>query len=124
MGLHLLNKESRGFFKRAFLSSSSAFTHHSLVRANHLQRMKDLTEINDIEELIEYLKIADSEFLSTQYAFNTTETLTYPFVPTIESPNTVGAFITETPDEIYNSGETPAMDTMFSFTSKVLETPN
>lgn len=86
--------------------------------------MKDLTEINDIEELIEYLKIADSEFLSTQYAFNTTETLTYPFVPTIESPNTVGAFITETPDEIYNSGETPATDTMFSFTSKVLETPN
>lgn len=41
------------------------------------------------------------------------------FQPTIESSSVVGAFLTKMPEEIYNSNEAPAMDTMFSLTTEV-----
>lgn len=121
VGFHLLNKESRKYFHRAYLSSSSAFSHYALTKANNLQQLRDFVKINDTKELIEYLRIAESGFLSTKYPFEFLKTLTVPWIPTIETPNSIEAFMTKTPDEIYNSDEAPVVDTMFSFNSKVFE---
>lgn len=119
MGFHLLNEESRKYFNRAYLSSSSVFSHYALHRANHLQGMKDFTGISADEELIKYLRTANSDFLSKHYPFTYGKSLTPPWVPTIEHTNAVRPFITKTPDEIYGTGEAQAIDIMFSFNSKV-----
>lgn len=119
VGFHLLNEESRRYFNRAYLSSSSAFSHYALREANHLRGMKDFTKISADEELIGYLRTANSDFLSKHYPFTYGKSLTPPWVPTIEHTNAVRPFITKTPDEIYGSGEAQAIDIMFSFNSKV-----
>lgn len=82
--------------------------------------MQDSVNITDIKKLIDNLKEADSQFLTKVYPTDTNfVTLTFPWVPTIESSSAVGAFVTKPPNEVYNSDEAPVMDVMFSFNSKV-----
>lgn len=85
--------------------------------------MHKFVNINGTNELIEYLKGADSEFLATQYPFDFLKTLAVPWAPTIESSNSINAFLTQTPHEIYNSDRAPALDVMFNFNSKVIDLP-
>lgn len=121
----MLNEESRKYFNRAYLGSSSVLSHYTLSEVDHLQRMKEFSKIDDKDKLIEYLKTTSSDVLSTCHPFSMNgESLSVPWVPTIENPNTVGAFITKTPEDIYNSDRAPVMDAMLSFTSKVIQTPN
>lgn len=126
VGFQVLNEESRKYFNRAFLSSSSAFNYYTLNETNHLQRMKEFSKIYDERHLIEYLKTVDSDILSKchQYGIPDGRDLSVPWAPTIEDPDTVGAFITQSPQDIYNSEKAPVMDVMFSFNSKVSKSLN
>lgn len=114
VGYQMLNEESRKYFNRAFLSSCTALSFYALSETSHLQRMKDFSKIDDEAKLVEYLKTKNSETLANSFLG-----MVRLWVPTIENPNTVNAFITETPEEIYNSNKAPVMDAMFSFNSKV-----
>lgn len=119
VGFHLINEESSKYFNRAFLSSSTVFSHYALATSNHFQRMQEFVKIYDKMKLIEYLKTADSGFLSTQYPFDFPKILLLPFVPTIESSNSVNPFLTKSPKEIYETEMAAVKDVMFSFSSKV-----
>lgn len=113
--------ESRKYFNRAFASSSSAFNRYAISRTNHVHHIQNCSQFNDMDKIIEYLRT--SEMAKILYECYPLETIMgknlYLYVPTIEMPNIRGAFITKTPDEIYNSTEAPVMDTMFSFASEV-----
>lgn len=115
----MLNKESRKYFHRAYLTSGSALTSFALSKNDHMQRMQEFFKIYDADELIERLKIVDSEFLATQFYWDASKSLTFPWVPTIEGPNAFDAFMTETPEEIYASGKASVKDTLYSINTKV-----
>lgn len=71
--------------------------------------------------MIEYLKTA--EMAKILYGCFPIERIMgrvlYTWVPTIEMPNAPGAFLTKTPNEIYNSTEAPVIDAMFDFMAEV-----
>lgn len=118
----MMNEESRKYFNRAYLSSGTAFTYFALSTPNHLTRMKEFTKITDENELIDFLKVADTEVLAKCNTMDSIGKMVRPYwSPTIELPQTVGAFMTKTPHEIYNSQLAPNIDTMFSFNSMVSE---
>ncbi|KAG4071890.1 hypothetical protein HA402_006051 [Bradysia odoriphaga] len=119
VGLQMLNVESRKYFNRAYLGSSSAFNFYAISKVDHSQQLKEFFKINDESKLIEYLRKTNSDLLSSFYPLSAKgKSLYVPWVPTIENPNTVGAFMTKTPEEIYSSNNAPIMDTMFSIASK------
>lgn len=115
----MLNKVSRSYFTRAFcLSGTSLNPFHNLYRNDQLQLAKKCFQIYDTDELVEFLKTANQssllkcgDKLGTRY---------FIWLPTIESPNAPEAFLTKTPEEIYNSDDAPVMDTMFSVVNKVV----
>lgn len=116
----MLNTESRKYFNRAFASSGTALNFAVLHRTNHVQLLQKHTEIYDPKKLVEYLKTANEHVLRTFSPFNPKSgSLLTPWVPTVERANISGAFLTKTPEEIYNSNEAPAMDTMFTFNAQV-----
>ncbi|XP_031623525.1 esterase B1-like [Contarinia nasturtii] len=122
---HMLNEESRKYFNRAFAMSSSALNFYALYEPNHLEIMQNFSNIQDKDKLIEHLKKEDSAILE-QFRSTTSRGLVLlqsPWVPTIENSTTKGAFITESPEEIYKS-KAPVMDTLFSFTSQEYVTFN
>lgn len=116
----MLNEESRKYFKRVFASSGSAFCAYALRKANHVQQTQKCLKIYQMSSLIDYLKAAKPSTLTACDPLIYPGTITPKWVPTIESPSTEGAFFTKSPDDIYSSGEAPAMDSMFSFTNQVL----
>lgn len=115
----MLNEESRKYFNRAFISSSSAFSYYAFANANHLDQMKSCSEIRSKEKLIQFLKTVDSKELDGCQTFSFTNVSAVPWGPTIENSETIGAFKTMTPNETYNSDNPPVMDTLFSFNSQV-----
>lgn len=116
----MLNEESRKCFNRAFLLSGSAFNYYALSENNHLKRIQEYAGIRNQEQLVEYLKTVDGNALAISMMWNHNGMVfNIPWVPTIESPGTPGAFLTKTPAEIYESKDAPVLDTMFSFNSKV-----
>lgn len=116
----MLNKESQNYFNRAFASSGAALIFFVLHKANHVELLKKYTGIYDTKALIDYLKIADEYVLRTISPFDSKlGSLLTTWVPTIERANIKGAFLTKTPEEIYNSSEAPVMDTMFTFNTQV-----
>ncbi|XP_055325786.1 esterase B1-like [Sitodiplosis mosellana] len=123
---HMLNEESRKYFNRAFALSSSSLNNYVLYEPNHLERMQKISNIQDKLQLVEYLKTADSTELAKILRTNDLGQilLQAAWVPTIESPETKGAFITKSPDEIYKSDAAPVMDTMFSIVSQEYVTFN
>lgn len=118
---HMLNEISRKYFKRAFAMSGSIFSYFALTEGNHVNRIKECSNINNHDSLMEFLKTSASEIL-TQCHFTRDwgKTLKPEWTPTIEIPSAKNAFLTQSPDEIYNSAKAPVLDTLFSFTSQVL----
>lgn len=121
INFQMLNQESRKYFNRAYLTSASALTSFAISKSDHMERMKEFLKLHDVDELINYMKTADCEFLATQYYWYSSNSLTFPWVPTIEIPNAVNAFMTQTPDEIYSSGKASVKDTLYSINTKVLK---
>lgn len=115
----MLNEESRKYFNRAFISSSSAFSYYGYADGNHFKQMQECSKTDDEEKLIEFLKTADIKTLIECQSHNFESSVIVPWAPTIENAGTIGAFKTKTPDEIYNSDNAPVMDAMFSFNSEV-----
>lgn len=62
-------------------------------------------------ELVDYIKTASAATL--------TRCNWLAWILHIESPNATKPFITQTPDEIYDSNEPPVVDAMFTFASEV-----
>lgn len=100
--------------------SGSAFTYFALTEGDHMKRMQNCSKTNDMKMVVKYLKTTETDVIA-QCGFETVwgKTLKPNWTPTIEKPNTVGAFITQSPDDIYNSDSAPVMDTMFSITNQV-----
>lgn len=116
----MLNEESRKYFNRAYLSSGVALNYWSLSHTNHVKRMQEYSKIEDMEKLVEYLKTSDSETFDDCYRWDEFgNILLSPWAPTIESSDTVGAFLTKTPEQIYNSDGAPTIDALFAFTTHV-----
>lgn len=84
---------------------------------NHVREMQECLKINKTgNELVEYLKTASSTTLS--------QCGDVWWVPSIESPNALRPFMTQTPEEIHNAGKTTRMDAMFSIVSQVIRASN
>lgn len=116
----MLNEESRSYFTRAYTSSGSAYSYFALREGNHRKKLQECFQINDLANLLEYLRATDSDILVECYfQMDWGKTIRPNWVPTIEEPGTPGAIITQSLDEIYNSDKAPVMDTMFSFNSQV-----
>lgn len=116
----MLNTKSRQFFNRVFATSGAAFSSFAIRKANHAQVLQECTEIYDPKKLVEHLKTADKNALRTCSPFDVASgSLIITWVPTIERANISGAFLTKTPEEIYNSNEAPVMDAMFAFNTQV-----
>lgn len=107
----MLNEESRRYFTRAYLVSGTV-SPLKLRTGNHLLDVQKCLDFNGTHtKLLDYMKTASISTLDK--CRNLTGTLF------IQRPNAPGAFITKTPDEIYNSDSAPVMDAMFTFTSQV-----
>lgn len=79
-----------------------------------------LQHYSDQMTLIQYLKSAPSEDLvQCHFAQNWGLTIRPEWGPTIENEHAKIPFITQSADEMYNSGKAPAIDVLFSFTSQV-----
>lgn len=88
------------------------------MNGNHVRYVQNLLKINEMSKIIEYLKTEDSRTL-IEWPSTQPESEYKVWVPTIEKSSTNGAFLTKTPEEIYNSIDAPIMDSMFSFMSQV-----
>lgn len=123
----MLNKESRSYFQRAYAASGSLFQSYVFSKANHTKIVQKCSNITETDKLMEYLKTENSSALikcprleGPMVEFN------IEWVPVIESNATKSAFLTKTPEEIFNgpTEELPIMDTLFSFTGEVLNFRN
>lgn len=111
---HMLNAESRKYFTRAYMVSGTV-SPWKLRSDNHLSKIQECLDFNGTHtELLDYMKSATSTTLAKCNHLL--------WVLYIESPNATAPFITQTPDEIYNSDSAPVMDAMFTFASQVKTT--
>lgn len=81
-----------------------------------MQQIQECSQTRDSVKLFEFVKMANVSVLDECFA---SKSMLF-FQPTIESPSITGAFLTKTPEEIYNLGEAPEMDAMFSVTTQVI----
>lgn len=114
---HMLNKESRRYFNRAFASSGSAF--NAWQRGTHVELIQECSKLNEEDEMIEFLRAASSQRLLGCKPKTQPGGVEQAWLPTIESPQTRGAFLTQPPEEIYRSDRPLPIHTMFSFNSQV-----
>lgn len=122
----MLNAESRKYFNRAFSSSGSALNFMVLRKENHIEQIRECSHTNDINQMIEYLKTTSNLILGKccvvgHHSDGERYSL---WIPTIESASTDRAFLTRTPEEIYNLDLAPAIDVMFGFNSHVFTHSN
>lgn len=116
----MLNEESRKYFTRAVPVSGSPYSYFALKTEDHLQRMYDCSKTTDQKSLVEYLKTASlEEIQQCKWETSWGNTINPKWVPTIEKPDAKMAFITQSPDDIYNSDNAPVMDVLFSFSNNV-----
>lgn len=91
--------------------SDSAFYNYAVHHSNHMPLLQKCFGINQMDRLIDYMKTTNSSnFVQCDKPINH---------PAIESSSTKGAFLTQTPEEIYSSDKPPILDVMFGFNSKV-----
>lgn len=114
---HMLNKKSRKYFTRAYLASGTSLNYYNYHKNNHLQAIQKCLNIHDMDKLIEFLKVAKPSelFKCNELDFTGIETWT----TTLECANAPDAFLTKTPDEIYNSNDAPQKEAMFSIVDQV-----
>lgn len=115
----MLNEKSRKYFKRAYPISGSAYSSYALLKENHVHKIQNCSQFHELSKLVDYIKTSDADVLRRCYSYKFPGELHPVWVPTVESSNTVGAFMTKTPDEMYSLGMAPVMDVMFSFASQV-----
>ena len=113
----MLNEESRKYFTRALPISNTAFSGMTLFKESHVQHIQECSQLNEINDLIEYVKT--SNVTTLRRCYNSEFKFTIHWTPTIENSNAVRAFITKTPDEIYSSDKAPVLDAMFIFATQV-----
>lgn len=108
---HMLNFESRKYFRRAFMSSGCVSNFH-LRKDNHLPILQECLQMNKTgNELAKFLKTASRlELSGCNYL---------PWIISMESPNAPQPFISQTPAEIYKSDKAPVMDAIFTISSQV-----
>lgn len=116
---HMLNEQSRKYFTRTFLISSSAFSPYALRKADHVHQIRNCSRSQDMSKLVEYIKTSEAHTLRECYMYHFPGKLNPVWVPTIESPHNKGAFMTKTPEEMYSLGLVRAKDVMFSFATQV-----
>lgn len=114
----MLNPESRKYFNRVFTISGSALGTYALWKPSQLEQVRECSGKFELVDLIDYLKTANSTVLLSCYAIRANRFRTV-WLPTVESPWVVDAFMTKTPEEIMRSSEAPAMDLMASTTTHV-----
>lgn len=109
---HMLNAESRKYFKRAFMISG-AMSYRA--RRHHYEtNIQECLQTNKMQhELVEYLKTANVTALAKCNDIT--------WLLSIEKPSAARPFLTETFEEIYRSGKMPVMDAMFSIVSQVID---
>lgn len=115
----MLNEISRKYFQRAFSTSGSAFSYYVLRRRIHNKHIQKCSKTNETSQMIEYLKTTNSRILARCYAVGHSDEVYPVWVPTFENPQKRGAFLSQSPEDIYNSDKAPVMDTMFGFASQV-----
>lgn len=103
------------------MMSGSAYNYFAFTEMNHLDRIEECSMSTNSDKMMEYLKWMNAEELvKCHFDFEKWgKTLKPKWTPTLEHPGAKGAFITQTPDDIYNSDKAPVIDTMMSFTSAV-----
>lgn len=118
----MLNAESRKYYSRAFCASGTAFNPFSnLCLTDHVKAMQDCYNIYVMDALVEFMKTATATTL--QKCVNPAKSLPF-WSATIEYQNAPAAFLTKTPDEIYETDDPPIIDTIFSLTSQVKFRPS
>lgn len=118
---HMLNMESRKYFNRAYSSSGSALNFFVLRKENHIKQVQMCAQTNELSQMLEYLKTTNDTILAHCCTSDGPGCGHYPiWTPTIENTSTTGAFLTKTPEEIYNSDLSLTMDAMFSINSQVI----
>lgn len=81
--------------------------------------MQKCSQYKQIDDLVKYVKTSDFATLRKCYATKFPgEIFTY-WTPTIEIPTAVRAFMTKSPNEIFDSDKAPVLDVMFSYASQV-----
>lgn len=120
--LQMLNEESRKYFNRAFSISGSAFQGYVLRRCNHIRHIQRCSQVNKTDEMINYLKTAHTKILANCCAVDKCpEEDPHPiWVPNIESSTTIGTFLNQNVEDIYNSEKAPVMDFLLGFGSQVI----
>lgn len=110
-----MNEQSRKYYKRAFAMSGSVLyaIPPNLIVQNNVDLLKNCTEIQDMDKLIEYIETAPVSDISKCSKMGSAI-----WAPTIECLNAPKPFLTKQPEEILNSDQKPIMDTMFSFNSE------
>lgn len=122
--MQMLNEESRKYFNRALVISNTAFSGTALFKPDHVEHIRTCSKLQKMDHLIEYIKTSNVSTLRECYSYEFITESPARWAPTIEIPNAVNAFMTETPDEILNSDKAPVMDAMFSFATQVHITLN
>lgn len=119
----MLSEESRRHFQRAYVMSGSIYSYFALSPGgNHLKKMQKChpKKTRDPKQIVEYIKHADyKDIVKCHFKDDWGKTLKPEWIPTIEAPNTLNAFITESPDAIWMPDKAPVLDAMFSFVSQV-----
>lgn len=114
----MLNPESRKYFTRVFTISGSALGTYALWEPSHLEQVRKCSGIFELVDLIDYLKTANSTVLRKCYPVGKNRFRTF-WLPTIESPRVVGAFLIKTAEEILRAIEAPVMDVLASVATQV-----
>lgn len=106
-------QQSRPYFNRAFVSGGSAF--NSWQFGNHLQLLQQCSKLTALSQIIQVLKTAS---IQSVLKCQPTSASKAEWLPTIESPQTPGAFLTQPPDEYFETDPPLPIHTMFGFNSQ------
>lgn len=118
----MYNEQSRKYFQRVYAASGTMFTATIFNKTTHWQRIPECFGVNGSrDQIMEFLKKTDGRILGTCCPFVSPGEIQLYWTPTIENQNTTGAFLTQTPEEIFNSKKAPFIDTIFSYASQVFQ---
>lgn len=85
-----------------------------------MELIQECAKLNGTNGMVEFLKTANSQRLLRCHVKAQPGSIDQSWLPTIESPQTCGAFLTQSPDEIYKTNPPLPIHTMFSFNSHVV----
>lgn len=117
---HMLNEESRKYFKRAIVMSGSVYSYFAFTATNHVKNMEECSLTKRKDQMIEYMQKADvRDLFQCYFRDDWGKTLKPEWVPTIEPKDASNGFLTECPTDIWTSSKAPVVDTLFTMVSQV-----